>query len=74
MKKLFFISLLMFVFSCSKDESIAEDRDVSDEETFTLWKGSILSFEKIDDSNSSIELNQDRITDNVWITKDNDII
>ena len=62
----------MFVFSCSKDESIAEDRDVSDEETFTLWKGSILSFEKIDDSNSSIELNQDRITDNVWITRDND--
>ena len=62
----------MFVFSCSKDESIAEDRDVSDKETFTLWKGSILSFEKIDDSNSSIELNQDRITDNVWITRDND--
>ena len=64
----------MFVFSSSKDESIAEDRDVSDKETFTLWKGSILSFEKIDDSNSSIELNQDRITDNVWITRDNDII
>ena len=38
----------------------------------TVWNGSEITFAKQDGSNSNEESNQDRITDNVWITRGND--
>ena len=36
-----------------------------------LWKGDNLTFAKADDANPSSESNQDRINDDVWITRGN---
>ena len=36
-----------------------------------IWNGSLKSFVKEDDKDPNNELNQDRITDNVWITRGN---
>ena len=70
MKNLFLFTLFFVVFSCGKEES-EEEESVSQEE-INIWKGDILLFEKIDGSDPSDISNQDRITDNVWITRDND--
>ena len=70
MKNLFLFTLFFVVFSCVKEES-EEEESVSQEE-INIWKGDILLFEKIDGSDPSDISNQDRITDNVWITRDND--
>ena len=37
----------------------------------SIWSGPIIQFSKEDDSDSSQESNQDRITSNVWITRGN---
>lgn len=37
----------------------------------TIWSGSKITFEKANGADPSIEANQDRITDNVWITRGN---
>ncbi|MAC92304.1 MAG: hypothetical protein CMC01_01115 [Flavobacteriaceae bacterium] len=68
--RLFLLSLFLIVFSCGKDESQEEDSIIADE--FTIWRGTLLLFEKIDGSDPSDQSNQDRISENVWITRDND--
>lgn len=37
-----------------------------------IWTGASLSFSKANDSDPANEANQDRITDNVWITRNNE--
>ena len=37
----------------------------------TLWTGAATTFNKSDGSNPNLEDNQDRITENVWITRGN---
>ena len=70
MKNFLLFTLFLLVFSCVKDES-DEEQSVSQEE-LNIWKGDVLLFEKIDGSDPSDTSNQDRISDNVWITRDND--
>ena len=70
MKFFYLITLFFITFSCGKDE-FEEEQSVSQEE-LNIWKGDVLSFEKIDGSDPSDASNQDRISDNVWITRDND--
>ena len=38
----------------------------------TIWNGTTITFTKADGANPEEEANQDRITDNVWITRGND--
>ena len=38
----------------------------------TIWNGSNITFTKADGANPEEEANQDRITDNIWITRGND--
>ena len=70
MKKFFLLSLFFIVFSCGKEQS--EEEEIILQEELTIWKGDLLLFEKIDDSDPSDPSNQDRISDNVWITRNND--
>lgn len=37
----------------------------------TVWQGAPIFFEKMDNADWNLELSQDRITDNVWITRAN---
>ena len=67
--RLFLFSLFLIVFSCGKDESQEEDSIIADD--YTIWVGTPLLFEKIDGSDPSDQSNQDRISENVWITRDN---
>tara|TARA_B100001057_G_scaffold299940_1_gene300083 strand:+ start:1807 stop:2283 length:477 start_codon:yes stop_codon:yes gene_type:complete len=69
MKNLFLMLLIFIVFSCGKDESEEVDSIITEE--LTIWKGDLLVFEKTDGSDPSDQSNQDRISDNVWITRDN---
>ncbi len=71
----FFCLLLLgaaLVTSCSSDE---EEEEMTPEPTptvtitSTIWDGPTLSFVKEDDTDETLEENQDRITDNVWITR-----
>ena len=70
MKIFFLLSLFFIVFSCGKEESEEEENVLQEE--LTIWKGELLLFEKIDGSDPSDPSNQDRISDNVWITRGND--
>lgn len=37
----------------------------------TVWEGEMITFSKADGADPSLEANQDRITEDVWITRDN---
>lgn len=39
---------------------------------FTIWTGSDLTFTKADNTDHTVESNQDRLTDNVWISRSTD--
>ncbi len=39
--------------------------------TATIWRGSTITFTKVDGGNPSSETNQDRLTDKVWLTRGN---
>lgn len=39
--------------------------------TATIWDGPTITFTKADEADPTVEANQDRITDNVWITRGN---
>ncbi len=55
--------LLIGLFGCSDDETENPTNDVS------VWNGSLTSFTKDSSADPNLEENQDRITDNVWITR-----
>ena len=68
MKKILFIILLSFVFqSCS-----TEDDSPNDTTDANIWSGATVSFSKPDGGDPELPANQDRLTSNVWITRDND--
>ena len=56
------------LIACSDSDDIIDNPPSS----FTVWTGSSLNFEKSDGEDPNLESNQDRITDNVWITRGND--
>ena len=47
-------------------------RNVDESDLFTVWTGPQITFVKADGADPAVEANQDRITDNVWITRGND--
>lgn len=55
----------MLLASCSSDK-ISVNPDA------ITWSGADIEFVKLDGGDPSLEVNQDRITDNVWITRSND--
>ena len=57
---------MLIVLSCSKD------KENIDSNNSTLWKNSIKTFIKLDGADPTDEVNQDRLTENVWITRGND--
>ncbi|MEM0992574.1 MAG: hypothetical protein AAF847_08490 [Bacteroidota bacterium] len=68
MKHICWSIVLLFVFACTNDklpppEEIPEDADV--------WTGPTITFSKLPTSDPTAAENQDRITDNVWITRGN---
>ena len=61
---------LTAIFIESPDDS--NNSDISNENTGpTLWRGTATIFNKSDGSNPKLEENQDRITENIWITRGN---
>ena len=65
----FFLPLFIFLIACSDDDedtSPAPDEDIVD---FVILSGPTVTFTKADGADPSVAENQDRITDNVWITR-----
>lgn len=75
MKTLFKLSFLLFLsfalVQCSSDE-LKDDDDQMEEEMETIEDDEeTITFSKADSADPTLEANQDRITDNVWITRGN---
>ena len=60
------LCLILIVLSWSKD------KEKIDSTNSTIWKKSINTFVKLDGADPTDEVNQDRLTENVWITRGND--
>ena len=69
MKKILLILPLVFLFACSSDEN-SDDQPCTPDGAL-VWTGSTMTITKADGANPTLEENQDRITDNVWLTRDN---
>lgn len=78
LKLLLLVSSFTFIItSCSSDEDPLDNTPDEMEEmmddpetlTGTIWDGASIKFTKDDNADPAEEANQDRITDNVWITR-----
>jgi len=84
--KIFLLGLftLTLITSCSDDDPTTEPDPTEMEEEMEeemenegngvsgeIWNGGTLTFTKEDGADPALEANQDRITDNVWITRGN---
>ena len=67
----FLVLSLAFLASCSSDETPTNMVDPNDPSVI-VWDGATISFTKENSTDPGIEANQDRIVDNVWITRGND--
>ena len=69
-----FIAIVALASFWLKEEVINESVNTpsSEDPSYTLWSGNIKTFTKNDDVDPNIAENQDRLTPNVWITRDND--
>ena len=65
---LIILFLSAILIACSDNDDIIDNPPSS----FTVWSGNSINFEKLDGADPNLESNQDRITDNVWITRGND--
>jgi len=59
---------LITLFSCNNDSTT----DLPEVDTREIWTGATIAFEKADGGSPDEASNQDRITDNVWITRGNE--
>tara|TARA_B110001454_G_scaffold218459_1_gene246490 strand:+ start:3379 stop:3843 length:465 start_codon:yes stop_codon:yes gene_type:complete len=64
MKYLIYSIFTLALISCSKDENITKTN-------YNVWNGEKIEFIKNGDSDPALEVNQDRITASVAITRDN---
>ncbi len=65
----------IIIFASCSDDAIGDAMMMPEEmetENFVIYTGSSIAFSKADESDPSEEANQDRITDNVWITRGNE--
>ncbi len=63
---------LTLATSCIEEEPVEETTIVTDDNTddeFTVWSGESITFTKETATDANLEVNQDRITDNVWLTR-----
>ncbi len=67
--------LLFLVTSCSEDDGNTSEPippvEVPSLAETTIWSGPTISFQKPGGADPTLEENQDRITNNVWITRGN---
>lgn len=76
---LLLLMLFTLPFACTKDSlgdpveemEMEEEEETNQEVDGVIWTGAEISFSKTDGASPSMEANQDRITDNVWITRGN---
>lgn len=63
------------IFSCEKEEMLTSTEQAENnnpnEQTFNTWTGEKIEFTKSAGANPEDEANQDRINDDVWITRGN---
>lgn len=64
----FFCLLLISIFACNSDSTT----EIPMPDARDIWSGANIIFEKAADSSPMEASNQDRITDNVWITRGNE--
>ncbi|MGA0258132.1 MAG: hypothetical protein ACO3MG_09850, partial [Saprospiraceae bacterium] len=69
--KLFALCLIIGTIGCSDDETPPNNIDPNDP-SLVIWEGPSISFRKENGSDPSLEENQDRISDNVWLTRSNE--
>jgi len=69
--RLFVLAGLLVLASCSKDSLDEPLSETGNIEGSTIWDGPSLTFSKADGADPTAAENQDRITENVWITRDN---
>ena len=61
---------MIAIFSALPNET--NSSNLTDEnEGPVLWIGETIAFTKVDGANPNLEENQDRIRDNIWITRGN---
>ena len=66
--KILIVTTILFIaISCEEEEP----NNVNPEPEYTIWNGGEITFEKADGADPTSTLNQDRITDLVWITRGN---
>jgi hypothetical protein len=62
----------LLISSCTKDQLDPVNTNENGELTGEIWTGPTLTFSKTPESDPTVAQNQDRISDNVWITRGND--
>ena len=62
------VLIFLFFISCSE---VNEEPIGPNSGSLNIWDGSLITFEKLDGTDPTLEANQDRITSNVWITRGN---
>jgi len=65
------IFTLLLIASCSDDEVPGTMNPGGMTGDFVVYEGAKITFEKANGADATLEANQDRITDNVWITRGN---
>jgi len=72
---IFLLFAVIMPVGCGDDDSadMDPDNDMNDDDngglSGTVWTGDLITFTKEDGADPTQEANQDRITDNVWITR-----
>ena len=66
-KLLLMLTCLLWLAGCASDKEPIPDNSTG----VTLWEGPNITFTKAASADPTAEANQDRLTDNVWITRGN---
>ena len=70
-----FLFFLLLIAGCTNEnveDILTEANPPVDPGDASIWDGERITFTKENGSDPNDEANQDRITDNVWLTRDND--
>ncbi len=62
------VSMICLGYISCTDDAVA---DLPDPDTRVIWTGATVTFEKAEEASPTEAANQDRLTDNVWLTRGN---